>query len=110
VTYVPDFARTLIELARHEEAFGQAWHVPSVPAVSIRRFSELVGEAARTGTPKLSRLSRPMLRLVGLFVPGARETVEMLYEFEEPFVLASSKCENAFGLTATRSSDQYPRR
>ena len=33
ITYVPDFARTLIELAHHDEALGQAWHVPSVPAV-----------------------------------------------------------------------------
>jgi nucleoside-diphosphate-sugar epimerase len=47
VTYVPDFARALIELARHDEAFGAVWHVPSVPAVSIRRFSELVGGAGR---------------------------------------------------------------
>jgi nucleoside-diphosphate-sugar epimerase len=31
VTYVPDFARALIELARHDEAFGEVWHVPSVP-------------------------------------------------------------------------------
>jgi len=108
VTHVPDFARTLIELARHDEAFGQAWHVPSVPAVSIRRFSELVGEAAGMGTPRLSRLSRPMLRLVGLFVPGAGETVEMLYEFEEPFVLDSSKCEKAFGLKPTPFAESIP--
>jgi nucleoside-diphosphate-sugar epimerase len=101
VTYVPDFARALIELARHEEAFGAVWHVPTVPAVSIRRFSELVGAAAGTGTPKISRVSRPMLRLVGLFMPSAGEQVEMLYEFEEPFVLDSSKIERTFGLTAT---------
>jgi nucleoside-diphosphate-sugar epimerase len=108
VTYVPDFARTLIELALHDEAFGQAWHVPTVPAVSIRRFSEMVGEAAGTGTPKLSRLSLPMLLLAGLFVPAARETVEMLYEFEEPFVLDSSKCEKAFGLAATPFEQSIP--
>lgn len=108
VTYVPDFARTLIELARHDEAFGQVWHVPSVPAVSIRGFAGLVGAAAGTGTPRLSRLSRPMLRLVGLFVPGARETVEMLYEFEEPFVLDSSKTERTFGLTATPFEQSIP--
>jgi nucleoside-diphosphate-sugar epimerase len=108
VTYVPDFARTLIQLARHDEAFGQAWHVPSVPTVSIRRFSELAGEAAGTGTPRLSRLSRPILRLVGLFVPAAGETVEMLYEFEEPFVLDSSKCEKAFGLKPTPFAESIP--
>ena len=101
VTYVPDFARALVELARHDEAFGAVWHVPTAPAVSMRRFSELVGAAAGTGTPKISRVSRPMLRLVGLFMPSAGEQVEMLYEFEEPFVVDSSRIERAFGLTAT---------
>jgi len=108
VTYVPDFARALIELARHDEAFGEVWHVPSVPAVSIREFAGLVGAAAGTGTPRLSRLSRPMLLLAGLFVPSARETVEMLYEFEEPFVLDSSKMERAFGLAATPFEQSIP--
>ncbi len=43
VTYVPDFAAALIALAQHEEAFGQAWHVPSAPAVSFRRLADLAG-------------------------------------------------------------------
>jgi nucleoside-diphosphate-sugar epimerase len=108
VTYVPDFARALIELARNDEAFGQAWHVPSVPAITIRRFAELVGEAAGTGSPRIAHLSRPMLRLAGVFIPGAREVVEMLYEFEEPFILDSSKIERAFGLTATPFETSIP--
>lgn len=101
VTYVPDFARALVELARHDEAFGQAWHVPTAPAVSIQRLAELVAAAAGSGEPRISRTSRTMLRLVGLFSPPVRETIEMLYEFEEPFVLDSSKIERAFGLTPT---------
>jgi nucleoside-diphosphate-sugar epimerase len=108
VTYVPDFARAVIELARHEEAFGAAWHAPTVSAVSMRRLSELVGAAAGTGTPKITRVSRTMLRLVGLFMPSAGEQVEMLYEFEEPFVLDSSRIERTFGLTATPLEQSIP--
>jgi nucleoside-diphosphate-sugar epimerase len=100
-TYVPDFARTLIELGRRDEALGEVWHVPTAPAVSQRRFAELASEAAGLAVPKLSRLSKPMLRLAGLFVPSAREMVEMAYEFEEPFLLDSSKIERAFGLRPT---------
>ena len=108
VTYVPDFARAVIELARHEEAFGAAWHAPTVSAVSMRRLSELVGAAAGTGTPKITRVSRTMLRLVGLFMPSAGEQVEMLYEFEEPFVLDCSKIERTFGLAATPFEQSIP--
>ena len=38
---------------------------------------------------------------MGLFNPGMREMIEMLYEFEEPFVVDDSKFEQAFGEQAT---------
>jgi nucleoside-diphosphate-sugar epimerase len=100
-TYVPDFARALIELGRRPEAFGEAWHVPTAPAVSQRRFLELAAAAAGVPVPGVSRVSRPMLYLAGLFIPPAREMIEMAYEFEEPYLLDSSKIERAFGLRPT---------
>jgi nucleoside-diphosphate-sugar epimerase len=100
-TYVPDFARTLIELGRRDEALGGVWHVPTAPAVSQRRFAEMAAAAAGVPAPTLSRVSKPMLRLAGLFVPPAREMIEMAYEFEEPFILDCSKIERAFGLQPT---------
>ncbi len=42
-----------------------------------------------------------MLRLGGLFIPEARESVEMMYEFEKPFVVDSSQFEQTFGVKAT---------
>ena len=38
---------------------------------------------------------------MGLFNPPLRETIEMLYEFEEPFVVDHSAFEQAFGMRAT---------
>lgn len=101
VTYVPDFARALIELGRHDRALGAAWHVPTAPAVSQRAFAELAARAAGISSPKLSRVSKPMLYLAGLFVPPAREMIEMSYEFEEPFLVDSSRFEQAFGMGPT---------
>jgi nucleoside-diphosphate-sugar epimerase len=100
-TYVPDFARALIELGGRPEALGEAWHVPTAPAVSQRRFVELAADAAGVPMPGLSRVSKPMLYLAGIFVPPAREMIEMAYEFEEPYVVDSSKIERAFGLQPT---------
>jgi len=37
------------------------------------------------------------LRLAGVFDPRARETTEMLYQWERPFVLDASKFQRAFG-------------
>ncbi len=100
-TFIPDFARALIELGRRDEALGETWHVPTAAAVSQRRLVEMAADAAGVPAPKLSRLSKPMLRLAGLFVPPAREMIEMSYEFEEPFILDCSKIERAFGLRPT---------
>jgi hypothetical protein len=54
---------------------------------------------------KASGVSRPMMALAGLFIPGARESVEMMYEFEKPFVVDSSKFERTFGVVATPIED-----
>jgi nucleoside-diphosphate-sugar epimerase len=39
--------------------------------------------------------------LGGLFIPEAKETYEMMYEFEQPFIVDSSKFEKTFGMKAT---------
>ena len=99
-TYVPDIGRGLAILGEREEALGQAWHLPSHETLTTREFVEMifeeVGEPARIqAAPKI------LLRAMGLFNPGMREMIEMLYEFEEPFVVDHSKFEEAFGEHAT---------
>ena len=49
---------------------------------------------------KLRAMGKAMMRFGGLFVPEAKETVEMMYEFEQPFIV-SSKFEKTFGMRAT---------
>ena len=36
-----------------------------------------------------------------MFVPPANEMAEMMYEFEQPFIVDSSEFERAFGMEAT---------
>ncbi len=99
-TYTPDFGKALAILGTRDEALGQIWHVPNAPAISQRAFVEMLYK--ETGHPaKFSAVNRWMMRLFGLFNPGARETVEMMYEWEKPFVVDSSKFEQAFGMKAT---------
>ena len=86
-TYIGDFGKALVILGERDEALGQAWHVPSDrPQITQRQFAELV--FAETGQPvKASGMGKMMMALAGLFIPAARETVEMMYEFEKPFVV-----------------------
>ena len=53
-------------------------------------------------------MSRFLVGLIGLFNPMLRELKEMLYEFEEPFVVDSSAFEAAFAGRATPLEDAIP--
>ena len=100
-TYVNDFGRALVLLGERDEALGEVWHVPNDnPTITQRQLMTLFFEEIGK-PPKMQAVGRTMLRLVGFFNPGARETVEMMYEFEQPFVVDSSKFERTFQMHAT---------
>lgn len=97
LNYLQDVARALITLGARPEALGEIWHLPAAEPVTGRGFVELIGAAL--GRPiKVTATSRLALRLAGVFDPRARETTEMLYQWERPFVLDASKFQRAFGL------------
>jgi nucleoside-diphosphate-sugar epimerase len=96
-TYAPDVGRGLVILGEREEALGQAWHLPSPGTLTTREFVEMIFEEVGKPT-RVQAAPKILLRAMGLFNPGMRE---MLYEFEEPFVVDHSKVEEAFGEHAT---------
>lgn len=59
-------------------------------------FLQMVFEEAGQ-PPRIGVYRRPLLRIVGLFSPVVRELVEMLYQFEAPFVMDGRKFDDAFG-------------
>lgn len=99
-TYVPDIARGLALLGERDEALGQAWHLPGPRTVSTRAFIELVCRAAGQKA-HIQAAPRLLIQGLGLFNPLMRELAEMLYEFEEDFVVDSSRFEKTFGIAAT---------
>jgi len=99
-TYMPDIGRGLVILGERDEALGHAWHLPSAPAVSTRAFVRLAFEAAGY-PPRIQTLPSLLVRGLGLVMPIMRELAEMLYEFEEPFVVDHSNFARAFGDHAT---------
>ena len=86
-TYVKDFGRALVILGQHDEADGQAWHVPNdQPKMTqgdlVRLFAEEAGVE-----PKISSMGKTMLAIGGLYIPEAKKSVEMMYEFDKPFII-----------------------
>jgi nucleoside-diphosphate-sugar epimerase len=100
LAFVTDFGRGLVLLGEHDEALGQAWHVPHAEALTARKFISLAAAVAGV-PPKMAGVSPLMLRTLGVFSPVIREVAEMSYEFEGPYLVDGSKFTRAFGFTPT---------
>lgn len=100
-TYIGDFGEALVALSETESTWGRAWHVPSAPAVTTRSFAaqaaDLAGVAVPATGPRLRRLAPWQLRMVGLAVPAVREMPEMVYQFEQDWVVDYSAYAAAVG-------------
>ena len=104
-THVGDVARTLVAVAADERAWGRPWHVPTAPAVSLRRLATRAAELAGAPAARVTTMPALALRLAGLFNPAAREMAEVQYQLRRPFVLDSSAATAAFGIEPTPTDD-----
>jgi nucleoside-diphosphate-sugar epimerase len=95
-SYLPDIAKGLAILGARDEALGHAWHLPNAETVSTRRFVEMIYETVGR-QPRISATPNILVKLIGRRNPDVGEMVEMLYEFEEPFVVDHSRFDSAFG-------------
>jgi nucleoside-diphosphate-sugar epimerase len=103
-SYVPDIAAGLAILGTDPRAADQVWHLPGPQTVTTRALLDLVG--AEVGHPVAIRaLPNLAVRALGLVNPMMRELAEMAYEFDQPFILDTSKYQSAFGAASAPLAD-----
>jgi nucleoside-diphosphate-sugar epimerase len=99
-SYVPDIAAGLATLGRDARAVGQVWHLPGPETVTTRRVLDLL--ATEVGHPvSIRSMPKLVVRALGLAIPMMRALAEMAYQFDEPFVLDTSKYEAMFDTKTT---------
>ena len=99
-SYVPDIAAGLAILGTDARAAGEVWHLPGPQTVTTRALLDLV--AREVGHPVAVRqVPKLVLRALGLVNPVLRGLAETTYQFDQPFVLDTSKYEAAFGAAGT---------
>ena len=108
LVFVQDFAHELIVLGTHDQALGQVWYLPTSAALTGRQYIALACEAAGVQARALA-VSGLLLRVLGLTNPVLRESVELLYEFTEPYLIDGSKYSRAFGGTPTSHQEAMRR-
>lgn len=104
-TYVPDAAQALYMLANKEDAVGQTWHMPT--ADNPLTGEAFIKEAAKDMKAKddYSLISKTMMQLIGLFNRPIKESVEMAYQSEFPYLFNSSKFNSLFDFEPTTYND-----
>jgi nucleoside-diphosphate-sugar epimerase len=95
-SYVPDVAAALARLGTDERAVGEVWHLPGPETVTTTVILAMV-EARLGHHVGIRVMPRLALRALGLVNPMMRGLAEMAYEFEEPFVLDTTKYRTTFG-------------
>jgi hypothetical protein len=82
--------------AASARAVGQVSHLLGPATVTTRALLDLV--AAEVGHPVgIRSVSKLAVRALGQVNPMMRALAEMSYEFDEPFILSTSKYKAAFG-------------
>jgi nucleoside-diphosphate-sugar epimerase len=104
-TSVSDVAKTLVTVSADERAWGEAWLVPTNPAMTVRDIATRYTRLNNAPAPKLTTIPYPVLWSAGLFSPLLRELRATAYQWDRPFVLDSSLTERTFGL-APRPVDE----
>ena len=96
--YTVDVARALVALGSRETR--GVWMLPVNPPETTRelldRYAKALGVPVRT-----TRIPKWVLRGAGVFAKQLGETVEMIYQWEHPYVVDDSKLRAAFGFGAT---------
>jgi nucleoside-diphosphate-sugar epimerase len=99
-SYVPDIAAGLATLGTDARAAGRVWHLPGPQTVTTRALLDLV--AVQVGHPVgIRSVPKLAVRALGLINPVMRGLAEMSYQFDEPFVLDTSRYESVFGAVGT---------
>jgi len=103
-SYVPDIAAGLATLGTDARAAGQVWHLPGPQTVTTRELLDLVaGEVGHQ--VRVRALPKVVVRALALASPLMRSLAEVSYQFDQPFVLDTSKYESVFGTTGTPLAD-----
>lgn len=97
--YIPDVAAGLATLGcAGPDAYGHSWMLPCAPAGTLR---DLVGRlASKLGRDiKVTEVPRWIVKTTALVMPLMRELDEMLYQWEEPFVIDDRRFRERFRKT-----------
>ncbi|MEO1217264.1 MAG: NAD-dependent epimerase/dehydratase family protein [Bacteroidota bacterium] len=92
---VDDNARAMVELALCECCFGQVWHLPVGPLITMNEVLELINDVLNTNF-ETSVMPNSLKKILPYFIPNLREPLEMQYQFEAKYEMNFNKFKKQF--------------
>lgn len=88
--YTMDNAQAIVRLALDETSYGEVWHLPVGDPITFDDVLDMMNKTMQTSftvqyTPK------PLLHVLPLFIPPVKEVKEMLYQFNQPYIMSWDK-------------------
>lgn len=98
-TFIPDIGEGLATLGEDPDAAGKVWHLPNDPATrTTRQLVETVYGLVGRGRARVRTVPPLLLRAASVASPTLRELVEMQYQFDEPFIVDSTRIASHLGV------------
>lgn len=88
--HVGDNGKALVALALDEKAYGQTWHLPVGPPITVEAMTGLFNQALGSNH-RVSFLPNWLRGILSLFIQPLREMKEMMYQYDTPYVMNSQK-------------------
>lgn len=100
-TYTVDAGRATALLGNTPEAYGETWHLPTAkaPLTGEEWVQEVANELGVK--PRHRTVGRSFVKILGMFIPEMKESIEMLYQYDRDYVFNSDKFERVFSLRPT---------
>ena len=96
IVHITDFARAIVTLVEApDDAFGQAWHVPTPPTKTLREAITIAADAMGV-SPRISVVPSWLAKMLAILVPKIREAMELHYLTDRPYRVDSTKFRQRF--------------
>lgn len=104
-TYIPDAGKATALLGNTNDAYQQAWHIPtSAEAYTGKDWIEAIAKELNV-KPQYTQVGKTMMSIVGWFNPLMREIAEMMYQNDRDYFFSSEKFEKRFNMPPTKYTD-----
>ena len=93
--YTEDLAKALVLIALETDTYSQVWHLPVGKPITLEEISHIIN--TELNMKHQIKLISPFLKsILSLFIPALKELKEMMYQFEQTYILNDTKFRNRF--------------